>query len=474
MDVDSDLALAPAPSRSPSSSSVPRGLPFPGKLVDGVHEVVFQEVNNLPKASLREFCDAFHLPKTGNKATLTDRLKKFSADRKEWDGLIPGARNKHRGPRGDGVTNRPKKKKGAMKQSTQRRALLFGGNADSTGSTTTAEPCLPTERSKDLRTDEEKAELLAWADAFCASHPYIPEHEADLLGRSMSRGATSNSTSNTGTSNIQIHESPTITEQLQQTQAQLEAVMIAIADRNGDGISPSPPSAVVDGLADAHGRSRDVNATTTDGPLLSESTATPSQVTASRECPPPTFAAAATLSTPGPSSGPLESLDLGNGRTLCFAKQSVPDPPSISFARDLPRLMRMWDDDLPEWNPSEAVLRIQGEPIALKHWQRVYRYGKPGQWAGTKKNWTHWKKIATSWKALTEKGFWEKFTVDRQPMSYTAICKALKEERMANDHHLAAKARTDFGDRFEELFEYRRCGEHLVRNKDSAVARRLP
>jgi hypothetical protein len=57
-------------------------------------------------------------------------------------------------------------------------------------------------------------------------------------------------------------------------------------------------------------------------------------------------------------------------------------------------------------------------------------------------------------------------------MSYTAICKALKEERMANDHHLAEKARTDFGDRFEELFEYRRGGEHLVRNKDSAVARR--
>jgi hypothetical protein len=58
--------------------------------------------------------------------------------------------------------NRPKKKKGAMKQSTQRRALLFGGNADSTGSTTTAEPCLPTERSKDLHTDEEKVDLLAW------------------------------------------------------------------------------------------------------------------------------------------------------------------------------------------------------------------------------------------------------------------------------------------------------------------------
>lgn len=52
--------------------------------------------------------------------------------------------------------------------------------------------------------------------------------------------------------------------------------------------------------------------------------------------------------------------------------------------------MRMWDDDWPTWNPSEAVLRIQGEPIALKHWPDVYKYGKSGQWAGTKKNWTQW------------------------------------------------------------------------------------
>jgi hypothetical protein len=50
MDVDSDLALALAPSRSPSSS-VPRGLPFLGKLVDGVHEVVFQESHQSSFAS---------------------------------------------------------------------------------------------------------------------------------------------------------------------------------------------------------------------------------------------------------------------------------------------------------------------------------------------------------------------------------------------------------------------------------------
>ncbi|KAH9026893.1 hypothetical protein EDB84DRAFT_1272925, partial [Lactarius hengduanensis] len=168
---------------------------------------------------------------------------------------------------------------------------------------------------------------------------------------------------------------------------------------------------------------------------------------------------------------PLEYLQLGNGGSLCFSRQSVPDPPSISFAKDLPRLVRTWDDSSPEWCPSEAVLRIHGEPIALKHWPAVYCYGKSGQWAGTKKNWANWRYIATSWKELTEDGFWRKFTADGQPMSYTAICEALKEERMAADRRVAEQAKDKYGDGFGAAFEYCRGGEHIVRNKSSAIAR---
>ncbi|KAH9007915.1 hypothetical protein EDB85DRAFT_1884154, partial [Lactarius pseudohatsudake] len=169
---------------------------------------------------------------------------------------------------------------------------------------------------------------------------------------------------------------------------------------------------------------------------------------------------------------PLEYLQLGNGTPLCFSRQSVPDPPSISFAKDLPRLVRMWDDSSPEWRPSEAVLHIQGEPIALKHWPAVYRYGKSRQWAGTKKNWANWRYIATSWNELMEHGFWRKFTADGQPMSYTAICEALKEERMAADRRVAEQAKDKYGDGFDAAFEYRRGGDHIVRNKSSAIARR--
>jgi hypothetical protein len=88
--------------------------------------------------------------------------------------------------------------------------------------------------------------------------------------------------------------------------------------------------------------------------------------------------------------GPQFQLRLGNGTMLCFSKQSVPDPPSIKFSDDIPQLMRMWDDSSAEWDPVQAVLHIQGQPIALKHWHDVYSYGKPGQWAGTKKIWANW------------------------------------------------------------------------------------
>jgi hypothetical protein len=44
-----------------------------------------------------------------------------------------------------------------------------------------------------------------------------------------------------------------------------------------------------------------------------------------------------TTSIPGPQC----QVKLGNGTILCFSKQSVPDPPWIKFASDIPHLMRI-------------------------------------------------------------------------------------------------------------------------------------
>jgi hypothetical protein len=157
--------------------------------------------------------------------------------------------------------------------------------------------------------------------------------------------------------------------------------MKAIAGGDGAGITQltQPSAAAMDRPVMAREGSGAIDTTTDSSPPL---TMTLSQATAPCERP-PTF--------PAPTPGPVKELKLANGRSLFFEKQRVPDPPSISFAKDLPRMMRMWDDNLPEWNPSDAVLRIRGEPIALKHWPEVYRYGKSSQWEGTKKNWAHWR-----------------------------------------------------------------------------------
>ena len=114
----------------------------------------------------------------------------------------------------------------------------------------------------------------------------------------------------------------------------------------------------------------------------SPSVVTLSQVTTSFERSPP-FAMS--------NAGPLNCLNLANGKSLTFSKSSVPDPPSISFAKDLHRLIRIWDDSAPEWTPSEALVHLEGEPIAVKYWRDLYRYGKPRQWMGTKKHWTNWR-----------------------------------------------------------------------------------
>lgn len=427
----------------------PRGLPLPGKLVDGVREVVHEDIECVPKARLQELCDGFGLGKTGNMATLKDRLRKFSADRREWDGL-PGARNSHRGPRDGGVT-KGRKKKGTTKRSTQRRQLLFSASASGTGST--ARPCLPTEGSRDMRTDEEKAELLAWGRR-CAALNAVElekrralaraEHEpspprvsldatARVQGEASNAPASPEAPSPPVAAQV-VSECPTLAERLQQVQAELAALTMAIAAAGGSaaaGVAPCPAAAVA-----------------TDGPAS------------------PAAAAAATDGHP-----PTDYIRLGNGTLLPFTKQDIPDPPLISFAKDIPRLMRVWDDSTPEWSPSEAVLYVQGEPIALKHWPSLYRYGKSRQWAGTKKNWAHWRDIAASWQTLTEDHFWLKFSTGQQRMSYTAICEVLKEERMAADRHLAERARDEYGDGFGSVFEYRRGGQHLVKNKQSAIAR---
>jgi hypothetical protein len=93
--------------------------------------------------------------------------------------------------------------------------------------------------------------------------------------------------------------------------------------------------------------------------------------------------------TPKPGEE-LHHITLGDGSVLNFTLDDVPDPIAVTFVQDICRLNAMWDDDSSHWG-GESVLTIRERPIPIKYWPEVYRYGKAGQWAGTKSRWTDWR-----------------------------------------------------------------------------------
>jgi hypothetical protein len=122
---------------------------------------------------LTEHCKSFKLPHSGNKAALTQRLTAFSKDKEHWtryvvtfvdisicsypgDSILPGATNAHKGSRKPEADKKTK-----PKISTLRREGSFH---DVDGVRVPNAPV--TERSKDLRTAEEKAAIMPWVFSF--------------------------------------------------------------------------------------------------------------------------------------------------------------------------------------------------------------------------------------------------------------------------------------------------------------------
>jgi len=123
-------------------------------------------------------------------------------------------------------------------------------------------------------------------------------------------------------------------------------------------------------------------ATSLPVPILAPTTISPPETVAASS---PVAASAADLvSTP-------KVLVLGNGTRLTFDSRDVPDPLMVSFAKDIARLGRVWDDTRPEFNALECTLKIKGHAIAVKHWPTCYKYSHDRQWDGIKKIWNEWK-----------------------------------------------------------------------------------
>jgi hypothetical protein len=83
-------------------------------------------------------------------------------------------------------------------------------------------------------------------------------------------------------------------------------------------------------------------------------------------------------------------LVLGNGMALQILGDDILNPPAVSFADDIPRLNSMWDDTTPHWC-GKSPLVVGGHPIPVLYWPELYKYGKKDQWKGTKGKWFEWK-----------------------------------------------------------------------------------
>jgi hypothetical protein len=83
-------------------------------------------------------------------------------------------------------------------------------------------------------------------------------------------------------------------------------------------------------------------------------------------------------------------LKLGDGTVLQFSKESVPDPPAVSFANDIPWLSGMWDNTSSYWT-GQSCISIDNHLIAIIYWPQLYKYGKTSQWKGIKSRYIDWK-----------------------------------------------------------------------------------
>ncbi|KAJ3846626.1 hypothetical protein EV368DRAFT_88727 [Lentinula lateritia] len=416
---------------------------------------------------LKALCGQVGQPRSGIKTVLQERLKAYSASPDLWKLLQPGARRSHKGshicqdnPTGMSTDEKkPVKKKSVY---TKRREALFGDSEDSG----------PIQRSRDMRTEQEKKEMLDWA----------AEMSKEFIDFQTPREVNESEP---------LYPTPAVREK--KIEAQLSAILDLVRTGYTTGVSEvlhaasfQPPTTLgqvttstIVSEVDLQCRliaapSRQVNIESlpmttlpfkpSAPPLLAPVPFTNISPVQSPQQLPLTIAPTKTSST-------TKEIILANGTHICFVSSDVPDPILVSFSDNIPKLVRMWDDAAPGYIANECLLKIKGYGIPLRLWEQAYKYGGDGRWKGTKDKWGKWKFVVEAFNQLGKEAFWAKYhdTKTDKPMSYTAIVESLRIERKANDALVSAHVLNHFGDNFKDKFGY--WGQQLVR--PSAIAKRI-
>ncbi|KAK7043111.1 hypothetical protein VNI00_008465 [Paramarasmius palmivorus] len=114
---------------------------------------------------------------------------------------------------------------------------------------------------------------------------------------------------------------------------------------------------------------------------------------------------------------------------LVFDQTQLPEPPSLTFCKDLDELGRLWCETNPGFCEDECVLKISGRGIAYQHWRNVFKHGSKTspdtRWEGLRKKWDVWRVIGVYYTAQGKEAFWNEFTVDGSRLRQTAILEIL-------------------------------------------------
>ncbi|KAJ3731767.1 hypothetical protein DFJ43DRAFT_361546 [Lentinula guzmanii] len=492
--------------RRPAEPQPPNTLLLPERYDSetGTFYTMYHDINGSRRPALVQLCKAYQLSSYEKMDVLRERLAGFSEHVIRWKTLIPGAKRSHRGVRDGKITknhsstkdnkqgNKSKPKKSKEKLSTLRRNDLMGITSSSTslGQTT-----MVVRRSKDLRTLEEKNDLVKWAKEYIQTHPYIPPDE--LARRAQARAEAK----------AQASDTAVISDHFQATNRKIDDLtsIVGALVQSWPSYAPSLPIPVLPQLLSASSPpALPVSAASRDAldsspPCFTPSTPALLRNNSHRLTSLPTSSISTTLSSnalldnifsSAAHTSPVDQIrDLSNptspsegdetfvlkiadGKTVTFKQSDVRAPNQVSFATNISRLDRVWDDESPNWDPVDCgtrLLSINGVPIALRYWRNVYGGKKDKRWRGIKGIWTEWKFIIEQYRLSTPEVFWDRFTsATGERYNWKAICDALREERAIHNKELADTAKLEYGDNFHKFFSNR--GKVMV--DVSAIAHR--